>query len=250
MESVKIKDNSQKKLSYEGLAMRALEVNDPWLALHAQILSDAAQYKLFMFSQLGQEVKTSTKQIEDAINKSIPSLDNLSNKSIKTIVSAFRKELVQNSGVETSELSKSFAPVDEFGKIKLTKKHLTHSLGKLKYDSIEPYGFINSKQEQAATYYAETIENISKNELSRATVSLYNGDVAVFESWLISQSIESGDNNYSVAAIRWALAVAALDMLESLPSNPKQAAREIRKALLWSVGPENAVSLKRYFLQF
>ena len=250
MESVKIKDNSQKKLSYEGLATRALEVNDPWLALHAQILSDAATYKLFMLEEFEQDFKTSTSEIENAIKNSLSSFENLSSKSIKSIVSSFRKELVSSSALDNSALLANMSSLDHFAKIKLAKKHIEGSLGSLKYNSIEPYSFINAKQDLAANYYAETIEYISKKENSRATVSLYNGDVAVFESWLISQSIEHNDTTYAVAAIRWALAVAALDMLESLPANPKRAAKEIRKALLWAVGPENAASLKKYFLQF
>jgi hypothetical protein len=250
VESVKIKDNSQKKLSYEGLALRALEVNDPWLALHAQILSDSANYKLYMLSEFGQDFDVSTKKIEEAIQAAISGDERLGSKSIKSIISSFRKVLAEQAQLESQSLLIHMSSLEHFAKIKLTKKQLDNSLGRLKYSSIEPYSFISSRQEQAANYYAETIEYIGKQESSRATVALYNGDLAVFESWLISQAMESQDSNYSVAAIRWSLAVAALDMLESLPSNPKSAAREIRKALLWAVGPENAKGLKKYFLQF
>lgn len=250
MESVKIKDNSQKKLAYEGLALRALEVNDPWLALHSQILSDSAHYKLYMLSEFEQTFEKSTNEIETAINSSILNDDNLGRKSIKSIVLAFRSELLKREDLSVSGFKSELSSLEHFAKIKLTKSQVDNSLGKLKYSSVEPYSFISGKQEQAANYYAETIEYMEKKETSRATVSLYSGDLAVFEAWLISQSMETKDHNYSIAAIRWALAVAALDMLESLPANPKSAAREIRKALLWAVGPENAKSLKKYFLTF
>ncbi len=250
MESVKIKDNSQKKLSYEGLAVRALEVNDTWLALHAQILADASTYKLFMFKEYDQDLAISIEEIDKAIQSSIAMVENVSAKTIKTLINSFRKELIEASTLDTDKVAEYFSSLEDFGKTRISKKALENSLGHLKYESIEPYSFIQSKQDLAANYYAETIEYIENKELARATVSLYNGDLAVFESWLISQSLEQGDSTYSLAAIRWALAVASIDMLESLPSNPRQAAREIRKSMLWAVGPENAKSLKKYFLKF
>lgn len=248
LDSIKLIDNKQKSISYEGLAIRAAELGDSWLALHSQVLADASVYKVLAEPYEDREVSLS--KIEKAIAGSFKSKTSKQTYSAIVVVESFRKTLLKSLDANAALLLKDMlSELDHLVEVKVSNKDIEDSLGQHRFSSIDGYDYIRRKQDEATRLYIQAI-NHKNTEPAKSVVFLYQGDLAVFESWLISQSVMLNDSSYVVAALRWSLASAALNNLEGLPSNPKSAAREIRKALLWAVGPENAKSLSKYLLKF
>jgi hypothetical protein len=250
LDSIKLIDNKQKSISYEGLAIRAAELGDSWLALHSQVLADASTYKVL--AEPYEASEASLAKIEKAIADSFKSKSKSSKNvySAIVVVESFRKTLLKNLDSNAALLLKEMlSELDHLVEMEVSAKNIEDSLGQHRFSSIDGYDYIRRKQDEATRLYIQAI-NHKNTEPAKSVVFLYQGDLAVFESWLISQSVMLNDSSYVVAALRWSLASAALNNLEGLPNNPKSAAREIRKALLWAVGPENAKSLSKYLLKF
>jgi hypothetical protein len=249
LDSIKIIDNKQKSLSYDGLAARCAELGDGWLALHSQILADSAKYKLLMLSQ-EQDFQDSLHTLEAAITESFASNSTQKSYKVVTIINKFRRKLVSSV---PKELRKSFEEeltlLDGFDALKVSADTIISSSENNRFAVTESYEFIRRKQDEATRLYIQAM-NLKDSDPVKSVVALYQGDLAVFESWLVAQSIVLEDESHVVAGLRWALASAALNNLEGLPNNTKKAAKEIRKSLLWAVGPENSKSLSKYLLKF
>lgn len=248
LESIALIDNKHKSISYEGLALRCAGIGDSWLALHAQILSDASKYKVIMVHE-GQSISDSILKLEEVLNSTFRLESSQKSYKVNTIINKFRKVLAQTIPTEIkADFLKGLNDLSELNNLKLTDASINKSLGNNRFASIEGYEFIRRKQDEATKLYIKAMN--SQNQPAQAVVFLYQGDLAVFESWLVSQSIVLNDDSFVLAGIRWALASAALNNLEGLPNNTKKAAKEVRKALLWAVGPENSKSLTKYLLKF
>lgn len=248
VDSIKLIDSKQKSISYEGLAIRAAELGDSWLALHSQVLADASTYKVL--AEPYEDKDASLAKIEKAIAESFKSKGTKKSYSAVVVVESFRKSLLKNIDSNAALLlGEMLSELDHLSELTIAAKNIEDSLGQHRFSSIDGYDYIRRKQDEATKLYIQAI-NHKTVEPAKSVVFLYQGDLAVFESWLVSQSVMVNDTSYVVAALRWSLASAALNNLEGLPSEPKAAAREIRKALLWAVGPENSKSLSKYLLKF
>lgn len=248
VDSIRLIDNKQKSISYEGLAIRAAELGDSWLALHSQVLADASTYKAL--AEPYEDKAVSLDKIEKAVSNSIKAKGSKKSYSAIVVVESFRKSLLKNIDANAALLlSEMLSELEHLTELTVSAKDIEESLGQHRFSSIDGYDYIRRKQDEATRLYIQAI-NLQSLEPAKSVVFLYQGDLAVFESWLISQSVMLNDSSYVAAALRWSLASAALNNLQGLPNNPKAAAREIRKALLWSVGPENAKSLSKYLLKF
>jgi hypothetical protein len=248
LDSISIIDNQQKTISYEGLAQRALEIDDPWLSLHAQLLADAAVFRLVAQKYPGINRDT-IRDINYAIGWAFDSMIESEEYSLVEVISEVREALTKRAEELADAMVSAFSPIDVFKGLILDKKSAAKSLGFIRYANIEPYDFIKNKQDEATRAYVNAIQ-LSADAPAKAVAYIYQADLAVFESWLIAQSIAMDDFTYALASIRWALASASLSNLEGLPNRPAAAAKEIRKSLLWSVGPENAKSLRKYLMKF
>ncbi len=248
LDSIKIIDNKQKSLSYDGLAARCAELGDGWLALHSQILADSAKYKLIM-SLENQDLNVSLDVLENAIAKSFDSSSNQKSYKVVPIINKFRRKLVMSLPKELRDSFQSeLTLLDGFDSLKVSNDAIESSLEKNRF-SAESYEFIRRKQDEATKLYIQAM-NLKDSDPVKSVVALYQGDLAVFESWLVAQSIVLQDETHVVAGLRWALASASLNNLPGLPNNTRKAAKEIRKSLLWAVGPENSKSLSKYLLKF
>jgi hypothetical protein len=248
LDSIKIIDNKQKSLSYDGLAARCAELGDGWLALHSQILADSAKYKLIM-SLENQDLNVSLEMLENAIAESFDSNSNQKSYKVVTIINKFRRKLVMSLPKELRDSFQSeLTLLDGFDSLKVSNDAIESSLEKNRF-SAESYEFIRRKQDEATKLYIQAM-NLKDSDPVKSVVALYQGDLAVFESWLVAQSIVLQDETHVVAGLRWALASASLNNLPGLPNNTRKAAKEIRKSLLWAVGPENSKSLSKYLLKF
>jgi hypothetical protein len=248
MDSIRTVDNQHKSISYEGLAQRALEIKDPWLSLHSQILADATVFRLVSQKHRGAEANDAD-DIHYSIGWAFDIMEESEEYHVYKIVEEIRNALCRRAAAISDILMSEFSTLEGFDGLTINRSSPVNSLGFIRYSNIEPYEFIKTKQDEATRAYVNVIQ-LSAESPSKASAYIYQADLAVFESWLVAQSIAMKDETYVLAAIRWALATASLETLEGLPNKPKLAASEIRKSLLWAVGPENAKSLRKYLMKF
>lgn len=248
MDSIRVIDNQQKSISYEGLATRAAEINDPWLSLHSQLLADAALFRLAAEKQMGSSANA-IQDMDYAIGWAFDTMKEADEYLLVDIISEVRSALLRRVEGISDVLMSQFAPIEALQGLALNQNSAANSMGFVRYSNIEPYEFIKHKQDEATRAYVNAVK-LSKESPAVAVAYLYQADLAVFESWLVAQSVAMKDYSYALAAIRWTLATSSLETLDGLPSKPNLAAREIRKSLLWAVGPENAKSLRKYLMKF
>ena len=145
-----------------------------------------------------------------------------------------------------SKWRESLPPIDYLRDKKLNPEY-TKIRKNTRLRGLDPYSFVESKFREADLNARETLIALQNNDRSEALRTAYASDMAIFEAWLVSRSIVSGDDNLILTELKWALAMTALSAPRNLADEFSKTIANIRSRLAWAVGPVDAKDLARHF---
>lgn len=239
-----LNDAEHKARAYKELAHVFISTGDTWIALHAQFLSDLA---LILTLEADSPAYADSEGNVPLISALQGMQLDLETKDAKRILDKIRNTI--GSMLEESVRAKwqtSLAPIDYLRDRKLSPGSLkTRREARLR--NMYPEDFIASRFQEADNYAREALSFMEKDNKFEALRTAYMSDLAVFEGWLVGNSISCGDNDLILTELRWSLAMTSL----SAPRNPAdpviKTIGDIRSRLVWAVGQSDAKDLARHF---
>lgn len=232
----------QKQQAYNGLARIYSHADDTWIAVHAQIAGDLAGADALLYSH-GMNVETVQNFHRDvsfvlsgALFKSYFPM-NVIEESRRAIARCLPAEVNRASWEEGLQILHfmDLNPVAEHTQMEAVRER------RLGDKSPEEY-VVERRMEQASKIDEANHAWTDKNAWAAAEAA-YSADLAGFEAWLVQRSIALGDTDLVQCELLWGLGCAALEQLESLPSDPLAAIYIIRSRLAWAAGPSEVVGL-------
>lgn len=229
--------------SCQGLALRAAELSDAWLAINSQFVADLMALQ---FAIIKHEEKDAT-QIHEMLDsiwaeslKSVSEvLDSREANCVADIVSLSR-DVVE---AHISELSYEYftsivAPADSFSHLELNSQSLRESFGLLYFSSASSDVLASRKLFDAEKLYAEYYA-LKQDSLPAAFSALYSADKSFLEAWLIECSKAAEDDTRGSIAIKFALVNAYLHQLTGIPTNIENYELLVRGAIVRGLGPDD-----------
>jgi hypothetical protein len=249
-----VADARVKALAYDALAERYLRAGETFLALHAQIAADIA-----LAVSLGAEDplrfargRNADVVIERALSRtSLAPWRRLSPEaSARDMLEAIRRFMRHRLPLSMAgKWGRALTPSTRFVAAPPVDTTLAANFAKGRLRNRDPYQWVNAKFRSADLYAQRAL---TLNDLGRRRQALrawFASDLAAFEGWLVSRSIAAGDRLLVQTELRWELAMAAIEQIDSLPEDFNTARVRVRSCLAWAVGPELAQDLAKHLNQ-
>lgn len=242
-------DAAQKAVAYSGLARNYLNNGETWMAVHSQVAADLSAAKSvcgFDPSLLLNEdgVSLFSTYLAAAPAKQFAAKANALNvveyirEGILTLIPA---TLEESWTASLSDLS-GFAD-RVLGNDLLASAFVTARLGDL-----SPEAFVVSRFEEAADFFAQSVDAEISGDMELAVKAHHQGDLAMYEGWLVQRSIDVNDRALIQTTLRWDLAMAAIDALGVLPEDPQSISWLVRSRMAWALGTEDAKRFAEVFV--
>lgn len=232
-------DSMQKKKAFQGLAHTYAREGNSWMAIHSQFISD-----LFAVEHLLLEQGASTDDFRGVILSAITS-NVIDVENARVAVENYRKilrgslpeEIAQQweTGIAKLDYLNTIIGMVDSAPARIAKA------GRVGEMSVQDYAL--GRRREQGEYLANANAMYEAGDMWEAINNMYNADLSGFEAWLVQRSIVLGDEDLVFCDLLWALAVAALEQLTSLPEDPAQAVFIVRSRLAWVVGPREAKDL-------
>ena len=232
-------DARHKEQAYNGLARHYVESGDAWFALHAQNVADVC-VAVALLSENGFEPFHFLESLADGIAADIDgptppvTAVQVLDRARTLIAHALPFEVVDQWSDAVTDLPglELLPRANPAAAALLTQSRLGES-GTVEH-------FIEAKHSIAHAGYIEATEYLQRGDHENAVAVTYIADLAAFEAWVFSRSIEVGDLSFVQAEMRWSLAVAALAGVGELPLDAEDAVALLRSRLAWALGPREA----------
>lgn len=232
-------DSKQKKSAFQGLAHEYAREGNSWMTVHAQFLSDVftAENILLQKSLPSEQFKNS---VFSQITSNLINVDNT-----RTAVEAYRKIMAGSLPVEiVQDWETTISSLDYLDNIVGTVDSAPVPIAKAgRIGEMSAQDYALGRRREQGEYLANANATYAAGDAWETINNMYNADLSGFEAWLVQRSIVLGDEDLVFCDLLWALAVAALEQLTSLPEDPRQAVFIVRSRLAWVVGPREAKDL-------
>jgi len=246
MSSVKeiaVLDAEHKEKSYRGLAHHYAKNGNTWMAVHAQATADVAALTVAL-NQRFNFVDAAAALSDGGVKTAGDSSD------AKHAVEQFRIFLAERLTEEQRAAWRArLAPLAYLEGLPAISPDWLRETVSARFDELDPADFVSTKMADAVSHMSKATVLLSEGREWEAIEACYESDLNVFEGWLINRSIFVKDTEFVQTEMRWALAVAVLESLSSLPTDFSEAAAVVRSRLVWVVGPNDAEDLADHFLE-
>jgi hypothetical protein len=238
-----VADAQHKEKAYPGLAREIALQGDFWLATHVQFLSDISS--AIAIGGLNPAITGL-----DGNNMLATVLERLSGEFAgqdgRTIISLLRDQIeLMLSATDAALWRKRLPFLDYLGDSIVTPDLLitkrTNRLG-----DASPADFIKARFKDADTSMDTVLTLLSNDQEKEAIAASFSSDLAAFEAWLITRSINCGDEILALTEIRWALGKAVLADMPPVDKGFNDAIQIVRSRLAWVAGPIDARDLARH----
>lgn len=236
--------------SYQGIALTAVESNEPWLGFGAQLATD---WLALQFALTNAEPTLSKDEVSEVLTgiwvlveeELQGKIGNIGNEAIEasglleTLRQIYSRKLEGPSWGYFTEL---VAPVSVFDNLIITKESFANHFGFTHFDEKSAEIIIQERVKDAKKLYAEYYA-LQEVATKQAFSALYQADLATYEAWLLDKSLAMEDETRLWASIQFALSSGYLQQLPGIPVNLDAYHKDVRGALVRSVGVVNSDSL-------
>lgn len=238
--SLIVMDAAHKERAYRGLARHYAETGDAWLALHAQSAADIAAATVAV-GQAPALVSLAGELVEEGLPLSGETGD------AEGALIALREKVAACVPLHRRDTWRARLQDPSYLRtLPMARAQELRSMAAARLAGDTPVAFVSRRLSESRDGMSEAARLRVAGESWQAVEACYDSDLAAFEAWLVARSFEVGDEDLAQVEMRWALAVAVLETLTSLPEEFRAAAEIVRSRLVWVVGPADAPDLARY----
>lgn len=244
---VDVIDAQHKERAYRGLALHyALTVGDAWLALHAQVAADLAAATVVGCENPTLVGPDGVPALAGALQDASVHLDGEPGDAEHALAAV--RNVIEHALPESSRGAwrARLADIAFLSALPPATPDLVQDMNDDRTQGMDVDDYIQMRYDEADEHMDRAGALRRDGQEWEAIQATYASDLCAFEAWLLARSVNVGDEDCVQAEMRWALAVAALEALTSLPTDVDEASFLVRSRLAWAVGPHDARDFARH----
>lgn len=238
-----IADAQHKEKAYPGLAREIALQGDFWLATHAQFLSDLSS--AIAIGGLNPALTGL-----DGNNMLATVIERLSGDFLdqngQTIISLLRDQIESMLNATDASLWRKRLPSLVYLGDTIVTPDLLIAKRDKRLIGASPADFIKARFKEADTRMDTVLTLLSNDQEKEAIEASFASDLGAFEGWLVTRSINCGDDILALTEIRWTLVNAVLSDMPPVEKGFNDATQIVRSRLAWVAGPIDARDLARH----